>query len=122
MTVTAEEISGALIRDVLEQVMRATDDLLDVLTVDQARRGAVSVHATVGRLLDRGVGPFEPGFPLYAWATGAPVDPSWRSRCEPAPQSLWAALELYRIVAGRPDDVFADPFEEWKELSNRVDL
>lgn len=56
------------------------------------------------------------GSPLLALAAGADLDVSWRRSCPPMPGSLYAELQLLRLLAGHepahPVGEHQDPFAE----------
>lgn len=90
--------SSCLRDDMVEQVMRATDDeslLWPFLDAPAASRAA---HAALGRLLSAVPVRLVAGCPLLAWLTGTALDPHWRDYCPPASRSLWADLEFLRLL------------------------
>lgn len=106
--------------ELLEQVMRITGDDLTLFPFIDAAPRSRDAHTAIGRLLTEAPVPLVAGCPLYAWATGTVVDPSWRSSYPPRSESLWAHLEFLRAMSGAdlaaPPELGGDPYAELEAL------
>jgi hypothetical protein len=107
--------------DLIEQVMRMTnDDRIVIPFLDAVARSTEILSAT-GRLLASPPSPFPLGTPLAVW-----VEPStgfethWRSLLPTRERSMWNDLEFYRSIVGaavcETGKDFCCPYEELEHL------
>lgn len=115
-TLSTDTLRGA----VVEQVMRVTGDDALVLPFLVAPPGSRAAHAALGRLLSEAAVRLVVGCPLMAFVSGTGLDPSWRTSCPPASDSLWSSLEFLEQMYG-PAPELPDPYEALEELRARAE-
>jgi hypothetical protein len=96
----APQADEMLRAEVVEQVMRVTDDDVLLLPFLDAVPGSRAAHAALGRLLSGCTLRLVVGCPLMAFVGGTVRDPQWRRAYPPAPDSLWAKLEFLATIYG----------------------
>ena len=111
--------------DLIEQVMRMTNDDRIVILFLDAAAGSTEILSATGRLLASPPSPFLLGSPLAVWVEPSTrFDENWRSNIPDRDQSLWKDLEFYRALLGNTDkesaEVFCCPYEEIENLRLRV--
>src|SRR4051794_19212539 len=95
--------------EVLEQVMRVTDDDALVLPFLDAEPGSRNARAALGRLLCAERPTLVTGSPVMSLVTGEHLDPQWRTAHPVREDSLWANLQFLTSVYG-PADAELDPY------------
>lgn len=107
--------------DVLEQVLRVSDDVTDACAFARAAPGSRTARIALGQLVSRTAYRPRVGDPILGFVTGAAVNPAWRDRCPPRPDSAWGELELLEALYG---PLAGDPLQRLLELRRRaaVDL
>lgn len=102
---------GATRAELLEHVMRLTDDDLIASPFLAVEPGSTSYLAHLGRLLSHG-GRLSPDTPLHRYAQADPGTPdlAWRDTVTPVPRSLWSELEMLRTLM--PPVNASDPLTE----------
>ena len=107
--------------ELIEQVMRMTDDDRIVIPFLDATAGSTEILSATGRLLASPPSPFPLGSPLAVW-----VEPSttlklqWRSLLPTRERSMWDDLVFYRSIMGdmscEAENEFCCPYEELEHL------
>lgn len=110
--------AAATRQDVLEQVMRLTEDDLVMLSFLTVEPGTAAAAAALGRLLSTTPVRLVDGCPLVSFTTGRPVDARWRDWYPCRDGSLWALLVFYRQMYGHAPA--ADVLAELEDLRVRA--
>lgn len=112
--------------ELVEQVMRMTEDDLILLPFLTAQPGSAQLLSSFGRLLGNSPRPYPLGTPLAAWTSpGSNCSDSWRDSCGYLERSLWADLVFLRsLVANHPlvkrTALWCCPYEELETLRTLV--
>lgn len=85
---------AALHGDVVEHLMRVTDDEATVFAAHQTR-SPTQLRSVIGRALGTMTIPMPPGSPILALSGLSEPDPQWRAHVDVADPSLWAELEFH---------------------------
>jgi hypothetical protein len=88
-----------LFADLIEQLMRSTDDDTLLLDLFEVSTSASSLASLLGKLLPGLSVPLLPGTPVLALLGYGPLDPSWRDHVPALPVSLWSELCLLRELS-----------------------
>src|SRR5687768_1526308 len=111
----------ATLRDqVLEQVMRVTDDETLVVPFLGVQPRSRRAHTALGRLLSFAPVALVVGSPVMALVGGDALDPQWRTACPVASASLWSTFEFLVTMYG-PADEGQDPYQALEQLRGRAD-
>ena len=107
--------------ELIEQVMRMSDDDRLVIPFLDVVAGSTEILTATGRLLASPPSPFLLGTPLAVWVEpGTRCEPLWRGLLPQRERSLWADLEFLRAIvgidAGGHDIGFCCPYEELEHL------
>lgn len=107
-------------QELIEQVMRMTNDDRLLLPFLDAPAGSEQLLSATGRLLAAPPTPFPLSTPLAAWVGAESTCTSeWRSLIPQGDRSLWEDLEFLRSVVGSLGDStssFCCPYEELEHL------
>ena len=111
-------VETSLRNDVLEHVMRCTDDDLVVLPFLTAEPGSPEAFEAVGRLVTATPTPLQPGTPLAVFCNGGTVDPHWRANVTDTARSLWGALAVLDALNGNDPGDGSCHYERYVTLSS----
>jgi len=107
----------SLLADAVEQAMRISSDESAVMRIAFNPIGTAARLAALGSLLGDDTFPLMSSTPLVVWCNGGSVDPAWRRFFEPADNSLYATLEMLRLLT--PAEVTPAPRHCLEELRAR---
>jgi len=107
--------------ELIEQVMRMSDDDRLVIPFLDVIAGSTEILTATGRLLASPPSPFPLGTPLAVWVEPETrCEPLWRGLLPQRERSLWGDLEFLRAIVGIDtggDDIsFCCPYEELEHL------
>ena len=107
--------------ELIEQVMRMTDDDRLVIPFLDASAGSTEILSATGRLLASPPSPFPLGSPLALWVEpSAKLKLHWRSLLQTCERSMWDELVFYRSimkdVSCETVNEFCCPYEELEHL------